>query len=422
MPDFDVRLRTLHPKQAAIAASTAKRKVCKAGRRSGKTTVAADIAVNAFLSGKRILYGVPTMEQVERFWYECCRALADPIEAGVLYKNESRHVIGYPSIKAQLQTEDGLMDVGEARIRGKTCYNADTLRGDYADELILDEYQLMKKDAWNLVGAPMLLDNNGNATFIYTTVRGEVHAKELYERAGNDKTGRWARFVFTSMDNPHLSREALEEIAEDMTDLAYRMEILGEDIGDDPRALWNREIIEHVTEFPPLLRVVVGVDPPGSEEGAECGIVVVGVGQIFKEVHAYVLGDYSVRGSPETWASAVVAAYHLHSADRVVAEVNHGGDMVASVIRSVESGIPFKEVRASRGKAVRAEPVVARYEGKRNPRTVHHVGVHQVLEDQMCGWVPGESRFSPDRVDALVWAVTDLIIKQRKQAKAGWVV
>ena len=424
MPDFDICLRTLHPKQSAIVASGAKRKVVKAGRRGGKTTVAADIAINAFLSGRRVLYGVPTMEQVERFWYECCRALADPIEASVLYKNESRHVIGYPSIKAQMQTDDGLMDVGEARIRGKTCYNADTLRGDYADVLILDEYQLMKQDAWNLVGAPMLLDNNGDSVFIYTTIRGEAHAKELYKRAKEDTSGRWASFTFSSLDNPHLSQEALVEIAEDMTDLGYRMEILAEDIEDDPRALWNRSIIEHVTSFPPLLRVVVGVDPPGSEEGAECGIVVVGVGQPkFSQPTAYVLGDYSVRGSPETWASAVVSAYHLHQADCVVAEVNHGGDMVGSVISAVERGIPYKAVRASRGKAVRADPVVARYEAERNPRTVFHVGAHSELEDQMCAWVPAESKFSPDRIDALVWAVSELlVVEKRKTVKAYGVV
>lgn len=391
--------------------------VIRAGRRSGKTTYAADRAVTAFLQGHRVLYGVPTSEQVERFWYEVCRALAEPIEAGVLYKNESMHVIGYPSLRAKLKTEEGLLDASEARIRGKTCWNADTLRGDYADELILDEYQLMKRNAWDEVGAPMLLDNNGNATFIYTTVRGEAHAKVLYERALADGTGRWACFTFSSMDNPHISREALEEISEDMTELAYRMEILAEEIGDDPRALWNREIIDHVTEFPALLRVVVGVDPPGSEDGAECGIVVVGLGQIAREPHAYVLGDYSTRGTPMEWARAVASAYHLHSADRVLGEVNNGGDMVEATIRAADPGISYKAVRASRGKAIRAEPVVAHYEKGR----VHHVGSHSALENQLCAWVPGEDD-SPDRLDALVWAVTELMVKQRKQMRAYGVV
>jgi hypothetical protein len=159
----------------------------------------------------------------------------------------------------------------------------------------------MDEDAWTLVGAPMLLDNNGDAIFIYTKKRGKNHTDNLAQRAKEDTTGRWALFVFSSHDNPYLSREALQDITGDMTQLAYRMEILAEDLEDDPSALWNRDIIDHVTGHPPLYRVAVGVDPTGSSAGNECGIVAAGIGRIGDVVHGYILADKSRSGSPAQW-------------------------------------------------------------------------------------------------------------------------
>lgn len=382
-----IRLRTLHPAQQAIVDSKAKRRIVRAGRRSGKTTVASDIAVTEFCEGRRVLYAVPTQEQAERFWFEVNRALQEPIDQGRLYKNETRHVI----------EERGT----ERRIRAKTAFDANTLRGDYADILILDEVQLMKKNAWDEVGAPMLLDNDGDAIFIYTTIRGNHWAKDLYKQAQSDTTGRWAVFHFSSLENPHLSRSALDEIVKDMTNLAYRMEILAEDIEDDPRALWNRELIKYVTQTPTLVRVVVGVDPPGG--ATECGIV---TGGIDADDIVYILEDRSLVASPDDWGTAVVTAYHRNKADRVLGEANFGGDMVESIIRTVDRNVSYKAVHASRGKAVRAEPVTALYEqGK-----VVHVGQLPDLEDEMCSWVPGETKNSPNRIDALVWVVTDLAL------------
>lgn len=392
-----VTLKRAHEKQRAFIESNAKRKVIRAGRRGGKTTGAAILAVESFLAGRRILYATPTQEQVDRFWQECKKALDEPIKAGVFYKNETRHIIELAGT--------------EQRIRAKTAWNADTLRGDYADLLIMDEYQLMGEDAWGLVGAPMLLDNDGDAVFIYTKRRGKHHSDTLFKKAQSDQTGRWATFVFSSHENPYLSRLALDEITGDMTQLAYRAEILAEEIDDDPRALWNRGIIDHVTSHPDLIRVGVGVDPPGKEDGAECGIVVGGIGKIGDEVHGYVLADPSLHGSPAKWGSEVVTAYHHNRADRVIGEINFGGDMVEHTIRTVEGGkeVAFKAIHASRGKAVRAEPVVAFYEQSR----IHHVGYFEALEDEMCNWVPGESGWSPNRVDALVWIMIELMISQQ---------
>jgi len=389
--EMTICLRRPHEKQQQIIESRAKRIVIRAGRRSGKTTVASIISVKDFLAGRRVLYGTPTQEQVDRFWYECKRALEEPIEAGVFYKNETKHIIELPGT--------------EQRIRAKTAWNADTLRGDYADKLILDEYQLMGEETWGLVGAPMLLDNNGDAIFIYTSKRGKNHSKILYKKAEEDTSGRWETFAFSSYDNPHLSREALEEITWDMTNQAYRAEIMAEEIEDDPMAFWRREeMIEvyRVTSHPDLIRIIVGVDPPGGN--TECGIVVAGVGV---DGHGYVLADSSVFASPAIWGAEAVTTYNRNKADRIVGEKNYGGDMVENTIRQVKGGqdISYKSVQATRGKAVRAEPVAALYElGK-----VHHVGQYPELEDELCTWVPGVSKWSPNRLDALVWALTELM-------------
>ncbi|MCK9245102.1 MAG: terminase family protein [Candidatus Marinimicrobia bacterium] len=158
-------------------------------------------------------------------------------------------------------------------------------------------------------------------------------------------------------------------------------------------------------DVPGLQRVVVGVDPAvtGTSTSDETGIVVAGVGS---NNHYYVLGDYSVRGSPLEWARKVVFAFEEHRADRVVGETNNGGDLVEVNLRTIKRDIPYKKVTASRGKQMRAEPIAALYE----QGLVHHIGHFPKLEDQMCSWLPGMS--SPDRVDALVWAITELSEKQ----------
>ncbi|MFT3967986.1 MAG: ATP-binding protein, partial [Sphingobium sp.] len=162
------------------------------------------------------------------------------------------------------------------------------------------------------------------------------------------------------------------------------------------------------TPVPLLGRVVVGVDPPAGSAGDACGIVVAGLG---RDGRAYVIDDASVeRPSPEQWARAVARAHHRWGADRIVAEANNGGAMVASVLRAADSLLPLRLVHASRGKAARAEPVAALYEAGR----VAHVGLFARLEDEMCGLVPGGGYMgpgrSPDRADALVWALSDLLL------------
>jgi phage terminase large subunit-like protein len=187
-----------------------------------------------------------------------------------------------------------------------------------------------------------------------------------------------------------------------------RQELDAELLADLEGALWNRDLIDACRikrgDLPDrLLRVVVAVDPPGgsSKSNAECGIVVAGIGA---DRHCYVLADLSGRYSPETWARVAVGAYGSYKADRIVAEQNFGGAMVESTIRSVDARVAVRMVVASRGKQIRAEPIASHYEQHR----VHHVGEFTLLEDQMTGWDPQVAGPSPDRVDALVWCLTDL--------------
>ena len=167
-------------------------------------------------------------------------------------------------------------------------------------------------------------------------------------------------------------------------------------------ALWEDEWIERhrASEAPPLQRVAVGVDPAGGGKD-EVGIVAVGKG---RDGHYYVLQDVSTQGKPLQWARSVVGAYQSHRADVVAAESNYGGDMVKSTIHQVSTAVNVKMVPSSRGKELRAEPIAAMYEqGK-----VHHVGVHAALETQLLTWDPEKSTNSPDRLDALVFALTEL--------------
>jgi phage terminase large subunit-like protein len=193
-----------------------------------------------------------------------------------------------------------------------------------------------------------------------------------------------------------------------------RQELLGELIEDNERALWRREsMIEALrvhTKPEVLKRIAVAIDPPAadpkeSENAAEAGIVVAGLGM---DHHGYALADRSQQASPELWARIAITAYLEYEADVIVVEVNQGGAMVSSVLRGVakDMGIAIRivEVRATRGKLLRAEPVSALYERG----LVHHVGVFPEMEDQMCQWEPGQK--SPDRLDALVWALTELMV------------
>ncbi len=236
-----------HPIQSAFIHSPAMRKVIVAGRRGGKTTGVALMAVDKMMAGKRVLYAAPIHDQTDAFWDACKKFFAPGIESGAVTLRERKRTLEY---------KDG-------RITAKTAFYADNLRGDYADEMILEEWSYMDENAWTAVGAPMLLDNDGSATFIFTPNR-KNHAHRTYLQAKADTTGRWACWHFTSHDNPHLSPAALAEISEDLSNDMYKQEILAEFLEGEGAVFRNIKACLHA----PLVdlgghtghRIVIGVD------------------------------------------------------------------------------------------------------------------------------------------------------------------
>lgn len=218
---------------------------------------------------------------------------------------------------------------------------------------------------------------------------------------------QFGHVVVNPFDNAvNLSPEYLNDL-KSLPPRARKRFLEGTYVEDVEDALWRRAAIHRVQAAPQLVRVVVAIDPAVSNVAGsdETGIVCAGV-----DAHGtgYVLDDASGKYRPEDWARQAIAVYDLRRADRIVAEVNQGGDMVEATIRARRSNVAYRGVHATRGKALRAEPIAALYERKK----VFHVGEFPELEDQMCSVTTGFDRkaagYSPDRVDALVWALTDL--------------
>jgi phage terminase large subunit-like protein len=294
-----------------------------------------------------------------------------------------------------------------------TCYSADEpdrLRGPQHDAAWCDEIASWRyPDAWDMLMLGLRIGKNPRVVAT-TTPRPVKLIRDLLAREGTDVVVTRGR---TIENVANLAPAFLSEIMRryEGTRLG-RQELDAEVLEDVPGALWQRDWFDRdrVTAAPELKRVVVAIDPAmsNSEGSDETGIIVAGVGA---EGHGYIIDDISGRYAPHEWATRAVEAYRRHQADRIVAEVNAGGDMVQATLRTVDPHVSFTAVHASRGKIIRAEPVAALYE----QRKVHHVGSLSVLEDQLCGFTSDFDRsragYSPDRLDALVWALSDLMVK-----------
>ncbi len=290
----------------------------------------------------------------------------------------------------------------------------DQLRGPqhhfgWVDELAKFEYM---QDAWDQLQFGLRLGDHPQV-LVTTTPRPLPLIKKLVEDPDSVVTRG------STLDNAaNLAKNTVKQLYDRYSGTRLgRQELDGEILGDIPGALWRREDIDEsrVREAPAdLERVLVAVDPAASSaEGAdENGIVVVGLARDEDGyARGYVLEDASLKGTPEDWAKQAVRMYRKWEADKIVAEKNQGGEMVLSVLKAADRSVPVKLVHASRGKVIRAEPISALYEQKR----VHHVGQHDLLEDQMCVFsidnIRNSSTGSPDRVDALVWGLTELFDK-----------
>jgi len=299
-------------------------------------------------------------------------------------------------------------------------YSADEpgqLRGPQHKKAWVDELAKFEKakECWDNLMLGLRIGDKPQAV-VTTTPRPIPILKEMIldGKTKDNPEGRIAVTRGHTLDNEaNLSPDFIKYVTKKYGGTRLgRQELAGEMLDDNPNALWKRDTIDLTRTPKPdgLTRIVVAIDPQGTDnfDSAETGIVVAGVCEDHDEIlHGYILADLTVSGTPEKWSKVAVMGYHTFMADRIVAEVNFGGDMVESIIRIVDKLVPFTKVHASRGKVLRAEPVSALYEQGR----VHHVGFFPELEDQLCEWVPGEK--SPDRLDALVWALTDLMLAEQ---------
>lgn len=289
-----------------------------------------------------------------------------------------------------------------------TSEKPDALRGPQFHIMWADELAAWEKHraAWEqvpyVVRLPWTPDaKRAGRVVVSTTPRPVKEIRELL------KSPEVAVTRGTSFENwKNLNALTQEKLAALRGTRMGRQELMAELLDDVPGALWTRATIEksRVQAAPEMSRIVVGVDPAvtSGEDADETGIIAAGKGV---DGHFYVLKDTTCRLSPDGWARRAVGLYEELGADRIVAEVNQGGELVERIVRSVSKTVAYKAVRATRGKRVRAEPIAALYEqGK-----VHHVGGDlEKLEDQLCTYAPDNFEGSPDRLDALVWALTEL--------------
>ena len=275
------------------------------------------------------------------------------------------------------------------------------LSGAWLDELAIWQYAY---ETWTEGLAPALRIGNRPRVVVTTTPKPIRLLKDWVRRT--DASVHITRG--STFDNAkNLSQTALLELQNRYEGTRTgRQELYGELLEQAEGALWVRNWIEdtriEASQCPPLYRIVVAIDPAvtSGENSDETGIITAGIST---EGHFYILADDTIRATPNEWGKRAVEAFRKHKADRIVAETNNGGDMVIMVLQQVDRNIPVTKVHATRGKRLRAEPISALYEQLR----VHHVGAFPHLEDQMVMWTQ-DSDESPDRLDALVWALTEL--------------
>ena len=365
-----------------------------AGRGAGKTRTAAEwLAWEATTQNNtRWAIVAPTFGDV--------RDVCAEGESGIINILRS-----YGSLADYNRSQGSIMLTNGSKIKLFSADEPDRLRGPqhhgaWCDELAAWRYP----DTWDQLQFGLRLGNNPR-TVITTTPRPVLLIRNLVNR--NDGTVKIVRG--STFDNAaNLAPQALLELQARYAGTRMgRQELYGELLTESDSALWTRALLDEAritTEnAPPYYRVVVAIDPAvtSGESSDETGIIVAGA---TPDGHYYIIEDATMRGTPEMWARKAVEMYRKHKCDRVIAEVNNGGDMVESVLRQVDSTIPYRKVHASRGKQVRAEPISALSEQGR----LHLVGSFPLLEDQLVTWEPGSDR-SPDRMDAMVWAVTDLM-------------
>lgn len=326
-------------------------------------------------------------------------------ETGLMQANPAIHFSPGARLKADLTWPNG----GEAQLFGTFApEDVERFRGPQHCLVWGDEFAAWRKldEAWDMIAFGLRLGPNPRM-ILTTTPKRRAKVREVIAMPGTAVT------LAKTSDNPGLPLARREELYRVYGGTTLgRQELDAEIIEDVEGALWTRSLITYRPEprrmmqgvaLPDLARVVVAVDPAvtSGENSDETGIVVVGMGA---DGRGYVLDDLTCKASPIEWARRAIEAYRTYSADRIVAEANNGGDLVSTVIRAVDSTVSIELVHAARGKRTRAEPIAALYEQGR----ISHRGPFPELEDQMCSYTGSAGEESPDRLDALVWGLSEL--------------
>jgi predicted phage terminase large subunit-like protein len=360
-----------------------------AGRGAGKTRTAAEWLAYEASSRPNTRWAIvaPTYGDVRD---TCAEG-----ESGIIKILEQ-----YGTLREYNRTFGEIFLSNRSRIKLFSGEEPDRLRGPQFHGGWFDELAAFKyPETWDQYQFALRLGTHPQ-TIVTTTPRPTKLIKDLITR---EKVTLVRGSTFDNAANLAPSALAELKLRYENTRLG-RQELFGEILDDVDGALWTRKIIEEarVTKNPPLARIVVAIDPAvtSNADSDETGIIAAG---LTADGHYYVLDDKSLRASPDTWARQAVNLYHEYKADKIIAETNNGGDMVIGVLKQVDMSVPVQKVTATRGKQLRAEPISSLYEQGR----VHHVGYFEQLETQMCEWTP-LSKESPDRLDALVWALTEL--------------
>jgi len=327
-------------------------------------------------------------------------------QAEIAFKRMQRKVAMLPQYIVNISKLSITTPIGTV-LTFKSADNPDSLYGEDVYAFVFDEFSRAKEEAWFALRTTITY-TNAKGKFIGNVV-GKNWAYRIAQKAKSGVDTNYEYHKVTAYDAVKAGILKQEEVDAARIELPKRIfKMLYEaEIAEIEGALWSFELIEpyRVFELPELSRVVVAIDPAvtSKKESDETGIVVAAKGV---DGHGYVLNDGSGTMTPNGWATEVVKLYHEYTADRAVGEVNNGGDLIENTLRNTDASISYKSVHATRGKVIRAEPIVALYERG----LIHHYKTLHGLEDQMTGWDATNGDKSPDRVDALVWALTDLFI------------
>ena len=376
-----------------------------AGRGWGKTrTGAEDIALYAMRNPNvNCAVVAPTHGDLRRVCFGGNSGLLSVIPSDCFLKSNDQK--GYSSSVSEIRLYNG------SKITGFAAQEPERLRGPQFHRAWCDEVASWRyPEAFDQLMFGLRLGDNPQCV-ITTTPKPNKLIKELVKRDDCYVTSG-----STFENEANLAESALKMLKEkyDGTNLG-RQELYAEIIDAYEGALWKPELIEEARlekdEERSLTQIIVAVDPAvtANENSDETGIVVVGKDH---NNHFYVLEDLSGRHSADKWGKIAIKAFYEWGADRIIAETNNGGDLVERLIRNIDGNVPYRAVRASRGKMLRAEPVAALYEQRR----VHHVGVFEELETQMCTYI-GQTKPSPDRLDALVWGLSEI---SKSSGEVNW--